>query len=133
MFLTKRGGPFAETHVLHDGLHPALEALGMPVAGMHSFRRGCNRRWEVAGLNPAVLRQQMGHSSEAMTARYTGEIPIGQVCAASSSKTGNKIVVLEDMENGVSSVSALNSVAGDGNRTNTIGQNKALLPVSQFN
>jgi hypothetical protein len=25
--------------------------------GLHAFRHGCNRRWELAGLNPAVLRQ----------------------------------------------------------------------------
>jgi hypothetical protein len=56
-----------------------------------------HRRWELAGLNPAVLRQQMGHSSEAMTARYTGEIPLEQVYAAYGN--GSKIVVLENMEN----------------------------------
>ena len=30
-------------------------------------------------MNPAVLRQQMGHSSAVMTARYTGEILLEQV------------------------------------------------------
>jgi hypothetical protein len=30
-------------------------------------------------MNPAVLREQMGHSSAVMTARYTGEIPLKQV------------------------------------------------------
>jgi integrase len=38
-------------------------------AGMHAFRRGCNRRWELARVNPAVIRQQMGHASAAMTAQ----------------------------------------------------------------
>lgn len=32
-------------------------------------------------MNPAVLRQQMGHSSSAMTVRYTGEIPVESVRA----------------------------------------------------
>jgi len=32
-------------------------------------------------MNPAVLRQQMGHSSAAMTVRYTGEIPLAEVRA----------------------------------------------------
>lgn len=45
-------------------------------------------------MNPAVLRQQMGHSSAVMTARYTGEIPLDQVPAAFF---GMK---LENMENG---------------------------------
>jgi len=51
---------------------------GLPQAGMHAFRRGCNRRWKLAGVNPAVVRQHMGHSSAAMTAHYTGEIPLEQ-------------------------------------------------------
>ena len=45
-------------------------------------------------MNPAVLRQQMGHSSATMTARYTGEIPLDQVRAAFSKGK------LENMENG---------------------------------
>jgi hypothetical protein len=56
--------------------HPALKAVGLPQAGMHAFPRGCNRRWELAGMNPAVQRQMMGHSSSAMTAKYSGEIPL---------------------------------------------------------
>jgi len=99
VFHTKRGGPLMETTILSQGLHPALKALGLKKAGLHSFRHGCNRKWELAGLNPAVQRQQMGHSSAAMTARYTGEIPLEQVRAAFSSKFGNEIVVLENMEN----------------------------------
>ena len=79
VFHSRKGSPLRETNVLVDGLHPALEALGFPKAGMHAFRRGCNRRWELGGMNPAVLRQQMGHSSAAMTERYTGEIPLKQV------------------------------------------------------
>ena len=39
---------------------------------MHAFRQGCNQQWELAGMNPAVLRQMMGHKSAAMTVRYTG-------------------------------------------------------------
>jgi integrase len=79
LFHSRCGSALRETNVLADGLHPALAAVGLPKAGMHSFRHGCNRRWELAGMNPAVLRQFMGHSSAAMTARYTGEIPLEQV------------------------------------------------------
>ena len=97
VFRTKHGTPVQETTVLKQCLHPAAEALGLPKAGMRALRRGCNRRWELAGINPAVLRQQMGHSSSAMTELYTGEIPIEQVRAAySKAKTG----LLENMENG---------------------------------
>jgi len=30
-----------------------------------AFRRGCNLQWELAGIKPAVIRQQMGHTSAA--------------------------------------------------------------------
>jgi integrase len=99
IFHSRRGRPLRATNLLHDGLHPALKTLGLPKAGMHAFRRGCNRRWELNGMNPAVLRQQMGHSSSAMTARYTGEIPLEQIRTGFSMKFGNKIDVLENMEN----------------------------------
>jgi len=88
-----------ETTILNQGLHPALKALGLERAGMHAFRRGCNRRWELAGINPAVIRQQMGHSSATMTRLYTAEIPPEDVASAFSMKFGSQIDVLENMEN----------------------------------
>jgi integrase len=93
IFRSRHNTPLLETNVLHDGLHPALRALGLAQAGLHAFRHGCNRRWELSGLNPAVIRQQMGHSSATMTALYTGEIPLEEVRAAFSR------VHLEKMEN----------------------------------
>jgi len=99
VFHSRNGSALRETNVLHDGLHPALAALGLPKAGLHAIRRGCNRRWELAGMNPAIIRQFMGHSSSAMTARYTGQISIQQIRADFSKKFGSKIVVLENMEN----------------------------------
>ena len=44
-------------------------------------------------MNPAVLRQEMDHTSALMTARYTGQIPLEQVRAGFSSK------LLENMGN----------------------------------
>jgi integrase len=102
VFRSRSGGPLLETTILNQGLHPALKALGLPKGGLHGFRRGCNRRWELAGINPAVIRQQMGHTSQRMTALYSGEIPLDQVRSAfSNTKTGTKNVVLENMENEV--------------------------------
>ena len=99
IFHSKRGAPLLQTTIVNQGLYLALDALGLEKAGLHAFRRGCNRRWELAGIVPAVIRQQMGHSSATMTRLYTGEIPPEDVAAAFSSKTGNQIVVLENMEN----------------------------------
>ena len=101
LFPSRRGTPLRESNVLREALHPVLEALGLPKAGMQSFRRGRNRRWELSGMNPAVLRQQMGHSSHAMTVRYTGQIPLSRVREAFSITNGREIVVLENMENEV--------------------------------
>jgi integrase len=70
IFHSRSNNPLLETNVLNDGLYPALRALGFPQACMHTFRHGCNRRWELSGLSPAVIRQQMGHSSATMTALY---------------------------------------------------------------
>ena len=106
VFRSKRGGPLLETTVLNQGLYPALTALQIEQGGLHAFRRGCNRRWELAGINPAVIRQQMGHTSAAMTRLCTGEIPTEHVQAELSSKTGGQIVVLENMENEATAVSA---------------------------
>jgi integrase len=100
LFRSKRGGPLLETTILSQGLYPALRALGIKHPGMHAFRRGCNRRWELAGINPAVIRQQMGHTSSAMTVLYSGEIPLKDVAAAFSRNFGTKIDVSENMENG---------------------------------
>jgi integrase len=97
VFETTNSGPLLETTILSDGLHPTLKALELPKGGLHGFRRGCNRRWELAGINPAVIRQQMGHSSSRMTALYSGEIPLEKVREAF--RNGRKTVVLENMEN----------------------------------
>jgi integrase len=91
----QRGGPLLETTILSQCLHPALKALGLPKSGFHGFRRGCNRRWKLAGLNPAVHRQMMGHSSATMTRLYSGEIPIADVAAACSRTFGKQLELME--------------------------------------
>ncbi len=52
VFHSTSGGPLLETTILSQGLHAALKALGLLRVGLHAFRRGCNRRWELRGLNP---------------------------------------------------------------------------------
>ena len=44
LFHSKRGTPTLSSNVLSEALHPALEALKLPKAGMHAFRRGANVR-----------------------------------------------------------------------------------------
>jgi len=43
VFHSKNNGTLAATTILTQGLHPAVKAVGLPKAGMHAFRRGCNR------------------------------------------------------------------------------------------
>jgi hypothetical protein len=61
---------------------------------MRAFRRGSNRQWELAGINRAVLRRRMEHSSSAMTERYHSE-----AVPAAYSKLQNGL--LENRENEV--------------------------------
>ena len=68
-----------ENTILVQSLHPALKKLDLPKSRMHAFRRGCNRRWELARVSSAVIRQEMGHATASMTALYTGEIPVEMV------------------------------------------------------
>lgn len=75
-----------------DWRDPCMQGCEYPQAAMHAFRHGCNRSWELSGMNPAVLRQQMSHSCAAMTESYTGEIPLDNTQEASSQ------VELESME-----------------------------------
>jgi integrase len=96
VFRSKRGKPLLETTVLNQGLYLALESLQLPKAGLHAFRRGCNRRWELAGVVPAIIRQQMGHASAAMTRLYSGMIPMEQVQAAFSMKNRSSVVQMEN-------------------------------------
>lgn len=77
VFHSRNGAPLSETNVLVDGLHPALKSAGLPKAGMHAFRHGCNRRWELAGMD---RHHSPVHGSQfAMTAHHTGEIPLEMV------------------------------------------------------
>jgi integrase len=99
VFSSIRNTPLRRSQFLIEGLHPALKDLGLPKDGVHAFRRGCNRRWELAGIDPAVIRTQMGHSSAAMTYKYTGQVPIDQVKAELSMRFGNKTDVLENKDN----------------------------------
>ena len=99
LFHSKRGTPLLSSNVLSEALHPALKALRFPKTGMHSFRRGCNVRWELSGMNGAVLRQMMGHSGPSMTARYSGQLSVEQIRADFSRRNGPKIVVSENSEN----------------------------------
>ena len=94
------GGESIVPLILQEKRHLNRQQMEKLSRRFHVSPAGCNRRWELAGVKPAVIRQQISHSSSAMTDRYTGEIPLDDVRSEFSMKFGNKIVVLENMENG---------------------------------
>ena len=96
LFRSRRQGPLTEQTILTQGLYPALDRLKVERVGFHALRYGCNTRWQLAGLAPVVIRQQMGHSSSDMTDHYTSMLSPEQVRTAFSSNFGRKIDVLEN-------------------------------------
>jgi hypothetical protein len=54
---------------------------------------------ELAGIVPAVIRQQIGHTGAAMTRLHSDQIPMEQVATAFSSRNRRDLIELEGMEN----------------------------------
>ena len=100
IFRSRRQGPLTEQTILVQGLYPALDRLGIERDGFHALRYGCNTRWQLAGLAPVVIRQQMGHSSSDMTDHYTSTLSPEQVQAAFESSLAVKLMFWKMMENG---------------------------------
>jgi hypothetical protein len=71
-------------NVLHDGLHPALRALGLPQDRLPRFPSRLQPKVGIVRVKSSCHSQQMGHSSATMTALYTGQIPLEEVRAAFS-------------------------------------------------
>ena len=91
-------------------------------------------------MNPAVLRQQMGHSSAVMTARYTGEIPLDKVQEAFSrmelenmevignrSCTGSRLVVYNQQTRGTERASYNGSI--EASQASDVGS----IPIARSN
>lgn len=93
IFRSKRGGPLLEITILAQCLHPAVKALGCLRVASTRFVGSVIDVGNFAGLNPAVIRQMMGHKSESMTQLYTGEIPLKDVAAACSKAFGTQLEI----------------------------------------
>lgn len=74
VFRTNRGTPLRLSNVLEDVLHPLLEKLKLPRAGMHAFRHGRCSHLVYSGVRRAVIRDWLGHSSDTMIDNYTGKL-----------------------------------------------------------
>jgi integrase len=74
VFQTNRGTPLRLSNVLEDVLHPTLKKLNIPNAGMHAFRHGRCSHLVYTGARRAVIRDWLGHSSDAMVDHYTAKL-----------------------------------------------------------
>jgi integrase len=84
VFRSNRGTTLRLGSVLKWGLYPVLDALKIPRCGMHAFRHGRVSYLVYAGVSRAVIRDWIGHSSDAMIDLYTKKL--GQFHAAELAK-----------------------------------------------
>src|SRR5262249_22755623 len=84
VFRSQFGNPLLETTILNRGLYPVSETVGFTERRFPRVPTWMQPKMGAAGLNPAVIRQQMGHTSHRMTTLYSGEIPLAQVAEAFS-------------------------------------------------
>ncbi|HYL12066.1 MAG TPA: site-specific integrase [Terriglobales bacterium] len=74
LFCTREGTPYDNRDIVDQVLHPILERLGIPRAGLHAFRHG--NATIMDGLNaPMRVRQDpLGHEKAETTLGYTHAI-----------------------------------------------------------
>lgn len=70
IFQTRTGKPMGSLNVLHRGLYPALEAVGIPRCGFHAFRRYRNTFLRKLHCPDGLLKFWMGHAAADMSDRY---------------------------------------------------------------
>ncbi len=73
VFQTRNGTALRQSNVLSD-LHAVLHSLGIPRAGFHAFRHGRCSYLVRSDVPRAVIREWMGHSSDAMIDCYSHQL-----------------------------------------------------------
>jgi len=74
VFQSNRGTPLRLNNVLKNGLYRVLDALNIPRCGLHAFRHGRVSYLVYSGVSRAVIRDWIGHSSDAMIDIYTKKL-----------------------------------------------------------
>lgn len=83
VFCDSRGGYLRRPNVTQRSFQPLLEAAGMPDIRFHDLRHTCATLLLVAGVNPKVVSERLGHSSVQVTLdRYSHVLPTMQKEAA---------------------------------------------------
>lgn len=70
LFQNALGKPLAQSNVLRRGLHPVLDALEVPRAGFHSFRRYRATHLSKSRVPESLVKFWMGHSETNQTEEY---------------------------------------------------------------
>jgi integrase len=71
VFEARNGSPISGNNVLKRVLHPLLEKLGIPKAGLHAFRHSRVTMLRKRGTPEDLQKQWIGHSSLRTTDRYS--------------------------------------------------------------
>jgi integrase len=71
VFEARNGSPISGNNVLKRALHPLLERLGIPKAGLHAFRHSRVTMLRKRGTPEDLQKQWIGHSSLRTTDRYS--------------------------------------------------------------
>jgi integrase len=67
VFTTVRGNPWNPSAIIKRVLHPTLGSLGLPLAGLHSFRHSSASLADSASLPLKVRQQRLGHADARVT------------------------------------------------------------------
>jgi integrase len=70
LFQNALGKPLAQSNVLRRSLYPILDALGVPKAGFHSFRRFRATHLSKSRIPESLVKFWMGHSETNQTEEY---------------------------------------------------------------
>ena len=73
VFQTRNGTALRESNILPD-LHAVLDELEIPHAGFHAFRHGRCSFLVRSDVSRAIIREWLGHGSEAMIDRYSHKL-----------------------------------------------------------
>jgi len=93
VFEARNGSPISGNNVLKRVLHPLLKRLGIPKAGLHTFRHSRVTMLRKNGTPEDLQKQWIGHSSLRTTDRYSHTHQELEYRRLAASKAGLNLVV----------------------------------------
>lgn len=99
LFLNRRGRPYSQSKVVERRLHPILDKLNIPRAGMHAFRHCHASLLLDVGAPPTVAKEQLRHSDARITLGIYGHV-IGDAQRSAVEKVGEMFRPMNSGANG---------------------------------